>query len=216
MHIEARSNIPLSQIQSTIIEHLEEHRTCRVMLTGGRSAGQLYREWAKSPKHPMNLKGVRFYFGDERCVSPDHPESNYGMTMRTLFPDGKPGGVQIHRIEADSPVVEAAADRYAALLPEAIDVLLLSMGEDGHIASLFPHSAALRETQRRVLPVIVPKPPFQRLTITPPVIKSARHVFVIALGEQKYAMYKEALRDPMNIETIPARIVLNRTWIFGD
>lgn len=160
----------LSRIQSAIIEHFEEHRTCHVMLTGGRSAAELYRTWAVSSKHHLNLNGVQFYFGDERCMLPDYTQSNYGMAMRTLFPDGKPGGVHLDRIEADSSDEEAAADRYAALLPEVIDVLLLSMGEDGHIASLFPYSVALRETRRRVVPVTGPKPPFQRLTITPPVI----------------------------------------------
>jgi 6-phosphogluconolactonase len=159
---------------------------------------------------------VQFYFGDERCVPPDHHASNYGMAMGTLFPNGMPKGVQSHRMEADGADVEAAANRYAALLPETIDVLLLSVGEDGHIASLFPHGAALRETVRRVVPVTGPKPPFQRLTITSPVIQSARHVFVMALGEQKRAVYEEALRDPEDIDSIPARLVLNRTWIFDD
>ena len=216
LHIETRFITPPARIQSAISGHLKGHSACHVMLTGGRSAGQLYSAWAASPEYPANLNGVRFYFGDERCVSPDHPESNHGMAMRSLFPDGKPEGVQIHRMEADSANVEAAADRYAALLPEVIDVLLLSLGEDGHIASLFPHSAALRETRRRVVPVTGPKSPFQRLSITPPVIQSARQVFVMALGGQKRAVYEEALRDPMDINTIPARLVLNRTWIFGD
>lgn len=186
------------------------------MLTGGRTAEQLYSAWSASPDYPANLNGVRFYYGDERCVSPDHPESNHGMAMRALFPGGKPERVQIDRIEADSEDVEAAADRYSALLPEAVDVLLLSIGEDGHIASLFPHSAALHETNRRVVPITGQKPPFQRLSITPSVIQSARQVFVMALGRKKRAVYEEALRDPTDIDTIPARLVLNRTWIFGD
>lgn len=195
---------------------LREQGSCSVMLTGGSSATHLYQAWARSPGHSANLSGVQFYFGDERCVSPDHPESNYGMVMSTLLPRVRPENMRVHRMEADSTDVEVAADRYTALLPDAIDVLLLSMGEDGHIASLFPHNAALHETHRRVVPVTGPKPPFQRLTITPSVIYAAHEVFVLAVGEKKRAVYEEALRDPTNIDAVPARLVLNRTWIFGD
>lgn len=194
---------------------LLERGACDVMLTGGRSAERLYRAWAVLPDFGK-LRGVRFYFGDERCAPPDHPESNYGMAMSTLFAAGVPENASIYRMEADSIDVEIAADRYAALLPEAIDVLLLGMGDDGHIASLFPHGVLLHETRSRVMPVTGPKSPFRRLTITPPVIQNAREVFVLALGEQKRAVYEEALRDPANIDVIPARLVLNRTWIFGD
>ena len=200
---------------SAIERALLERGACDVMLTGGRSVERLYRAWAVLPDF-RKLRGVRFYFGDERCAPPDHPESNYGMAMSTLFATGASENIAIHRMEADSMDVEIAADHYAALLPESIDVLLLSMGDDGHIASLFPQSALLHETHRRVMPVTGPKPPFQRLTITPPVIQNAREVFVLALGEQKRAVYEEALRDPADIDGIPARLVLNRTWIFGD
>lgn len=194
---------------------LNNKNICNVMLTGGRSARRLYTALRYSLKCEL-IGNINFFLSDERCVPPSDSESNYGLVMQTVFPDGQPDHVRIHRIEADSTNVEAAADRYAALLPEAIDVLLLSVGVDGHIASLFPLSAALSETRRSVVPVTGPNPPFQRLTITPSVIESARQVFVLALGEQKRAVYEETLRDPMDIDTIPARLVLNRTWIFGD
>jgi len=204
------------RLQSAINQQLSQKATCSLMLTGGRSAALLYRTWSDLFELPASLRGAQFYFGDERCVLPNHPESIYRLTLDTLFTTGVPNGVQIHRMEADSLDQNAAAVRYEDLLPEFIDVLLLSMGEDGHIASLFPHSPALREPRRQVVPVTGPKPPFQRLTITPPVIKNARQVFVLALGNQKRAMYEEALRDPEDFEAIPARLVLDRTWIFGD
>jgi 6-phosphogluconolactonase len=119
-------------------------------------------------------------------------------------------------MESDSADKDGAADRYATDLPDRMDLLFLSMGEDGHIASLFPHSAALKETNKRVLAILGPKPPYQRLTITPPVIRNARHVLVMALGQQKRALYEEALRNPNAIDTLPARMVLDRTWIFGE
>lgn len=202
-------------IRDAIQKTLLERGSCNVMLTGGRSAEKLYLAWAALPDF-QNLRDVRFYVGDERCVPTEHPDRNYGLVMRTLFSRGLPKGCAIVRMEADHADRDAAAVDYEQQLPEKLDVLLLSMGEDGHIASLFPHSAALHETRRRVVSVTGPKSPFQRLTITPTVIQNAREVFVLALGEQKRAVYEEALRNSADIDAIPARLVLSRTWIFGD
>lgn len=203
-------------LQSLIDRSLLDKGSCNVMLTGGFSAAYLYQAWTNKLDQKVGLSRVQFFFGDERCVPPNHPESNYGNAVGCLFSNGIPNDVRIHRMMADDVDLEAAADSYADLLPEFIDILLLSMGEDGHIASLFPHSTALLEMRRRVLPVIGPKAPFKRLTITPSVIQSACEVVVLALGEQKRVLYKEALRNAKDINSIPARLVLNRTWIFGD
>ena len=205
----------VATIHSQIVDILEQQGSCSVMLTGGNSAKQLYQSWADLESFTL-LRGVDFYFGDERCVPTNHPESNYRLVMDTLFRHGVPSGVRINRMKADDDDLEAAAGHYDTILPGTIDLLLLSVAEDGHIASLFPGSYALRETQRRVIPIIGPHYPHQRLTITPPVITSARRVFVLSFGEQKRAVYEQAQFDPYNIETIPARLVLDRTWIFGD
>jgi len=185
------------------------------MLTGGRSAKALYEQWNNFGEPLTGMSGVHFFIGDERCVSTNHPDSNYGMVMRTLLPNGKPKFVEFDRMEAESINVEDSADRYAALLPDSIDVLLLSMGDDGHIASLFPNSPALFETKRKVLPVISPFKPYKRLTITPPVIQAAKHVYVLAIGDKKRLKYEEALLEPEDINSLPARLVLDRIWIFN-
>jgi len=183
---------------------------CSVMLTGGRSAEQLYLAMARLPTFAL-LHNVSFWFGDERCVPPDHPDSNYAMAMRTLFVGGVPSTCHVCRMKAEQGV---AFFSYESQVPASVDILLLSMGADGHIASLFPHSPALFETKRKVLPVIGPKAPFKRLTITPPVIQSAKQVYVLAIGDKKRRKYEEVLHDPEDICAIPARLVLNRTWIF--
>ncbi len=172
----------------------------------------MYSAWSRE-FNIYSLENVGFYFGDERCVPPDHPESNYGMAMGTLFEAGMPQGCTVHRMEAESYDLEAAADRYAAVLPESIDILLLGVGEDGHIASLFPYSAALHENRRRVLPIIGPKRPCQRLTITPPVILQAHSTVVLAAGAAKAAVLTEALRMPDSIDALPARLVTSGTWL---
>ena len=186
---------------------------CNVMLTGGRSAEQLYRALADSGA-VHKFGGVRIFFGDERCVPPDHPDSNYGLAMRTLFRDGAPTSCDVIRMSAECPNFDAAAAAYDALLPERIDVLLVSVGEDGHIASLFPGSPFLFETRRRVVHVLAPKSPFKRLTVTPSVITEARQVFVMAIGEDKAAIYERAKLVPKDISELPARLVLNATWFF--
>jgi len=206
----------LEQVRTINEDTLNSKDVCHIMLTGGRSAKQFYEAWAASGHLPANFSKLRFYFGDERCVPSDHPESNYRLASEALFPQGIPDHVRVHRMETDCSDLEGAAARYAAVLPDCIDILLLSMGEDGHIASLFPHSQALKEANRRVVAVRGPKLPYERMTITPPVIRNARHVFVMALGPQKRMVYEQALRNPSDIDTLPARLVVERSWIFGD
>lgn len=199
-------------IQGAIEAALREKRECNVMLTGGRSAEKLYVDWAKMVQFRV-AKGVRFYFGDERCVPPDHPESNYAMAVRTLFAHGVPEACSVIRMEAEDPDREAAARRYEAALPENIDILLLGVGEDGHIASLFAHSPALLELDRRVVAVSGAKRPHDRLTITPPVIAKAKSIFVLAAGEAKARVFAQAVRAPDDVAALPARLVLRAKWL---
>jgi len=203
----------ICKISGSCISHRGK---CSIMLTGGHTASMLYDAWAKCLRNSADLENIEFFFGDERCVPADDPESNYCMAMERLFPAGVPNTVRIHRLEADSEDLERVANCYSTLLPEAIDILLLTVGMDGHVASLFPYSAALHETHRRVVSVTGPKPPYKRLTVTPAVILGAREVFVMALGRQKQNIYERALQNPGDIDSIPARLVLSKTWIFGD
>jgi 6-phosphogluconolactonase len=106
--------------------------------------------------------------------------------------------------------------RYAQMLPCEIDLLLLGVGEDGHIASLFPCSAVLQELERVVVPVIGPKPPFERITITPLAIRRARSVFILAGGAAKAAVLSKALESPDDVQTLPARLVLHATWLLDS
>lgn len=182
------------------------------MLTGGRSAERVYTAWSESRQF-SKLERVRFYFGDERCVQPDDPESNFRMVMDTLFQRGVPACCALFRMEAEDPEGDAAAFRYAEILPAEMDVMLLGIGEDGHVASLFPGSEALRESSRRVIPVVGPKSPYKRLTITPPVIAQAKSIFVLAPGVQKAAVLMRLLHKVDEVSATPARLALNATWL---
>lgn len=183
-----------------------------VLLTGGRSAARLYTAWAAIPEF-RNLEAVDFYFGDERWVPSDSPESNYGLAMRTLFRDGVPGGCTVRPMNSDAADRDAAAVRYEELLPGVIDLLLLGVGEDGHIASLFPYSAGLKEARRKVVPATGPEPPRDRLTITPPVIASARRVFVLAPGAAKAKVLTEVLVDGLTYWEQPVRLADHAVWL---
>ena len=154
--------------------------------------------------------------GDERCVHPDHVESNYALAMKTLLAKGLPSGCSILRMEAENPDQEMAAQKYGQLLPENIDVLLLGMGEDGHVASLFPGSSNLLQKERSVVSATGPKPPFQRLTITPKVIASARSVFLLVTGERKGKILAEALKSESDFMSLPVCLTLGGTWLLDD
>ena len=190
--------------------------SCNVMLTGGKSAEQIYKCWSTSDVLSAYLSRIHFYFGDERCVPPEDLDSNYGMARRAFLKKDIIKKINIYRIEAECEDIEAAGVRYAELLPNSIDVLLLSVGVDGHIASLFPYDPALSEYKRRVVPAVGLKLPFKRLTITPKVISDSAEVFVLAFGKSKGRVLLEALRNPNDIASCPARLVLNATWLLDD
>jgi 6-phosphogluconolactonase len=203
------------EVQGAVASVLSENGQCSVMLTGGTSAKRLYRSWAMM-KEFVSLRGVRFYFGDERCVSPDHADSNYGMALRFLFADGVPETCCVLRVEAEDSDRDGAASRYGAQLPERIDVLLLGVGEDGHIASLFPGSSTLMERSRRVIHTLGPKRPFERLTITPPVVEGAKFVFVLAPGRAKADVLAKVFQKPGDVMGCPACMVLRGTWLLDS
>jgi 6-phosphogluconolactonase len=199
-------------LQETVELVLMEKGLCDVMLTGGRSAEKVYKAWGELPEFGK-LKNVSFYFSDERCVPPECEESNYGLAMRTLFRFGLPNECTLVRMEADQENRCAAALNYERLMPDKIDVLLLSMGEDGHVASLFPHHEALKESKRRVIPVFAPKPPQERLTVTRKVLEAAVSKFVLCIGVDKASRFEEVILATTEISELPACLVLNSTWI---
>ncbi len=194
-----------------IRQAVARRRGCALTLSGGSTPRPAYERLAAQPALPW--EAVEIYFGDERAVAPTDPASNYRMAREALLDRvGLPPG-RVHRMEADDPDRDAAAARYAALLPDRLDVLVLGMGPDGHTASLFPRSPALRETEKRVVPATSPVPPVHRLTITPPVIAAARRVAVITAGAAKAPVVAEVLRGPWRPEDLPAQLAREGTWI---
>lgn len=199
-------------IHDAVLAAGRQHGGGTVMLTGGRSAERLYRAWLELPSFDR-LCSISFFFGDERCVLPDAHESNYGLAMRTLFASGVPPGCRVVRMEAEDPDRDGACLRYERLLPSKIDVLLLGVGEDGHIASLFPGGKSLDERTRMVVPVVGAKEPRARLTVTPPVIAQSSSVFVLANGEAKAAVLRRVISGADDLHALPACLVSTATWL---
>jgi 6-phosphogluconolactonase len=160
----------------------------------------------------LDWSKVEVFFGDERCVPADHADSNYRLAKAALFDRIAIPPENVHRMLGELTDRDAAAQRYEAELPERLDVVILGIGEDAHTASLFPSAAALREEVRRVLPVIGPKPPPERLTLTPPVLRAAGVCVVLAAGAGKAEAVRRALREPIDIVATPIQLARDGVW----
>lgn len=185
--------------------------TATLALVGGTTPRPVYEALAARVDVPWQQ--VRVYFGDERAVPPDDPESNFGMARETLLAHVPIPATQIHRMHAEAADAEAAARAYEELLPDALDLVLLGIGEDGHTASLFPGAAAVTERVRRVLFVTGPKPPPRRLTITPQVIARARATLVLAAGAAKAEAVARALEGADDVIGCPAQLARAGYWV---
>ncbi len=172
-------------------------------LSGGRTPQRLYELLAEGRGGPLDWSKVHVFWGDERCVSPDDPDSNYGMARWTLLDHVPVPPEHVHRMRAEDTPDRAAASYEADLRaffggPSAFDLVLLGLGPDGHTASLFPGSEALNEPFRWVLSSRAPEgvEPAQRLTLTLPALNAARQVMFLVTGAAKAAVVTDILRDP--------------------
>jgi 6-phosphogluconolactonase len=199
----------LAQRVTTVVQ---AKKVCAAALAGGNTPRSIYSVLASAPfAERLAWPLIQIFFGDERAVPPDHPDSNYAMVRSTLI-DRLAKPPVVHRMEAERADLEQAADDYSARLPERLDLLLLGMGEDGHTASLFPDATALHVNDRKVVPATSPKPPVSRLTITPLVIENAHNVVVVVTGSAKANMVARAFYGPLDPVRIPVQLALRGVW----
>lgn len=182
---------------------IQQHGVFNVALSGGSTPRALYQQLARH-KHNADWQQWHFYFGDERFVAADHPDSNYRMARESLLDELAIPPDNIHPILMIDDNPQQTATAYAQTLRQTLpldaeskprfDLVLLGLGDDGHTASLFPDTDILEENQQFVAAVYVDKMQSWRISITYPVINHAQHVIVLAVGAGKSAIMKQ-LRD---------------------
>lgn len=211
---QAFADTAVTRLAAIVTQIITQRGRAQIALAGGSTPRAVYRRWTEASS--MAWDQIEFFFGDERCVDPTDPESNYRMARESLFDLVPISPQQVQRMPAESRDRDTAAAKYAARLPPSLDLIILGIGEDGHTASLFPGSSALVEQRRLVLAVKAPKAPHDRLTITPPVLMAAGEKVVLVSGGQKAAAVRQALQGQDKPMDCPARLARDGIWIMDQ
>lgn len=186
-------------------------------LSGGSTPGELFRQLASAEYRPqVDWAKVKLYWSDERCVPPEHPDSNYGMARTELLIRAPIPPANVFRMEAERSDLGRAAQEYEEVLRRELgrgpsglpqfDLIFLGMGVDGHTASLFPGMRGLQGTSRWVSTPPVAKLGARRMTLTLPVLNAARRVVFLVTGAEKAAILRTVLGEKVD-PPLPAQLV---------
>lgn len=185
-----------------------------LVLSGGTTPRLLYEELTKEPfASRVDWQHTHLFWGDERCVPPDNPDSNFSLAYETLISKVDAPPANIHRISTETGSAQAAAEGYETTLRQffppvsaseeqvyfpSFDLVLLGLGLDGHTASLFPGEATQEERDRWVVAVegTSASPPVPRITLTFPVINEAKCVLFLASGSKKREVFQQVVNNP--------------------
>lgn len=194
----------VEEISTAADATIRDHGRFTLVLSGGNTPAPVYALWAEERKTTLPWEKVYIFFGDERHVPPDHPESNYRMAHDSLLSRVPIPQSNVFRVKAENPAERAAEDYEAAIRGffrlqkgewPRFDLILLGMGDDGHTASLFPGTPALGETSRLVVANPVVKFQTERITMTLPVLNHAAEVLFMVAGETKAPVMAEIFRN---------------------
>ena len=203
----------ISAIGDRLAEFLNKAKDRRisVVLSGGNTPKMIFNHLGKDHAS-IAWQNIDFFWGDERCVPPDHPESNYRMAKIHLFDTIRPETLNIHRIQGENPP-EYEIPRYQKEIMEYVklkgqkpvfDIIMLGIGEDGHTASIFPDQLHLLSSENICELAIHPQTGQRRITLTGPVIKMAKNIVFIATGKNKSLIISRILRNGKGCESLPA------------
>ena len=200
-------------------EAVQKKDSFRVALAGGSTPKALYELLSNNPllQAMVPWRKMQVFFGDERHVSPDDVQSNFRMATEAMLSKVPVNAKQVHRIKGEMANAAEAAEEYeeemrASLHLESdqlprFDLVLLGMGPEGHTASLFPGTKALREQRRLVVSNWVGKLYTDRITLTPPVLNNAARVIFLVHGAEKAPALKAVLEGPHEPEQLPAQMI---------
>jgi 6-phosphogluconolactonase len=200
-------------------EAVREKGSFSVALSGGSTPKALYGLLINNPvlQAMVPWGKIQFFFGDERHVPPDDAESNFRMATEAMLAKAPIDPKQVHRILAENPNAAEAAAEYEAELREwfrlkegqlpRFDLVLLGMGPEGHMASLFPGTKALREERRLVVSNWVGKFFTDRITLTLPVLNNAARILFMAHGAEKALALKGVLEGPYEPDQLPSQAI---------
>jgi 6-phosphogluconolactonase len=197
-------------------EALVTRGRCAVALSGGSTPRSVYQLLAAPAfRSRVRWSDIHFFWGDERHVPPDHPDSNYRMAVEAMLSNVPVPPANVHRIRSELPDAAISAREYEGTIRECVqgspvprfDLVHLGLGEDGHTASLFPGSAALEEQQRLCVSNWVTRLNAYRITMTLPVLNAARAVVFIAAGVGKSSIVQRVLRESAELSPLPAQLV---------
>ena len=209
-------------------DFVKDRDIVHVALSGGSTPKIVFEVLASEYKEIVDWDKVNFYWGDERCVPPEHPESNYKMTLVHLFSKIDVPEANIHRIKGENePVKEAGS--YSDILDRNLqkaggipqfDLVILGMGEDGHTASIFPHEIELWDSTANCVVANHPESGQKRVSITGKIINSARNVVFLVTGEGKADKVDEIINRSGAYENYPASLVIpesgNLIWFMDE
>jgi 6-phosphogluconolactonase len=203
-----------------ILEAVAARGNARIAISGGNTPKHTFELLADSSapyREQIPWDKLELYWVDERCVPPDHPDSNYRMTREALLDKVPLSSAQIFRIQGELDPEEAAV-RYESSIRQGFalqgaelpcfDVVALGMGPDGHTASLFPHTEGLHEKTRLAIANHVAQKESWRVTLTWPVINWARDVFFLIEGADKADPLKHVFLGPYDPESFPSQLIL--------
>lgn len=198
-----------------------------IALSGGSTPKAMLQLLAGEFAQQVDWPAIEIYFVDERCVPPDHAESNFRMANDALLSRVPIKAEHIHRMKGEIDP-EAAAIEYGRLLKDRFgdggcDLTFLGMGDDGHTASLFPHTPAVRETHHRCVAQFVEKSTTGRswrITQTAPFINRSKDVVVLLGGAGKADRLKEVLEGPRDPDRLPIQLIApesgKMTWLLDE
>ena len=192
---------------------IRERGKFNVALAGGSTPKAMYALLREEPmRGKLDWEKINFYFGDERCVMPDHPDSNYGLAHQNLFEPLELTEEWVYRIRGELDPVDAAGE-YEDLIKKMLgpnpvfDLILLGMGPDGHTASLFPGTLDKIDPDWLVSSTFVEKLNSHRITLTPRAINGARAILVVAGGANKADALAHVLTGPREPNVYPSQIL---------